>query len=377
MPDPTPPDPTPQQLVSFIKDTFSLKELKTLCFDLKIEFDDLDGNTKAEKAQELGEYMRRRGRMADLREKLAHERPGPYTQRFTTQTKPPEEPPTSSDPTLSAKPWIKRVPVWVWVASGLVIIILSAALASPALRDLKIFGAWDDETPNATRVVAVVDETIVPTQTPTATIASTPTPEPTLIPVQSWTNESEFSIVQGWDILVDADGDAGFEDGKFYIANKKKNLLYISLWDELGGNINNAVFSVDLIESGKSEAPNAAGLVFGWTSDTRDSSYAFLVTKEGACEFRQESNNKWLRVSQGQTDNFLPQKASHTVSVVLRGGHAYGFIDEIYCDDFLFPSYESGYIGVAALSGINQEDGSKGYFDNARFATLPSTTSNN
>jgi hypothetical protein len=219
-------------------------------------------------------------------------------------------------------------------------------------------------------VVDVTEDT-GPTQRPTARIVSIPTPVPTLIPIQSWTNESEFSVAQGWDILVDADGESGFEDGSFFLTNKKQNLLYISLWDALGGNINDAVISVDLIEPGESEAPNAAGLVFGWGPDLEDSTFAFLLTKDGGCEFRQESNNRWTRVSQGQTSNFNQQKESHTVSVVIRDGHAYGFVDELYCDDNVFPLYKSGYIGVASLSGIDQEDGSKGYFDNARFANLP------
>jgi hypothetical protein len=265
-----------------------------------------------------------------------------------------------------------NIPVWGWVI-GIGVLVALIVWASLAFRGPDNDDGVDDETstPEAIQVVEGVDETIIPTQPPTATIASIPTPVPTLIPIQSWTHETEFSVAQGWDILVDADGEAGFEDGKFFIANKKKNLLYISLWDELGGNVNNAVFSVDLIEPGKSEAPNAAGLVFGWGPDSEDPTFAFLVTEDDGCEFRQESNNRWTRVSQGQTSNFNQQQESHTVSVVIKDGHAYGFVDGLYCDDNVFPLYEAGYIGVAALSGIDQEDGSKGYFDNARFANLP------
>lgn len=289
----------------------------------------------------------------------------------------------SSLPHTSANIGLSNIRVWGWVI-GLVVIGALVVWATSLLRGSNNGSELNDGTPITTKAVVEVAENIGPTQAveqtaenvspalrPTATIVSIPTAVPTLIPIQSWASESDFSVAQGWDILVDANGESGFEDGRFFLTNKKENLLYISLWDALGGIINNAVFSVDLIDPGKSEAPNAAGLVFGWGPDSEDPTFAFLVTKDGGCEFRQESNNRWTRVSQGQLSNFNQQKESHKVSVVIRDGHAYGFVDGLYCDDNVFPLYESGYIGVAALSGIDQEDGSKGYFDNARFANLP------
>jgi len=216
-----------------------------------------------------------------------------------------------------------------------------------------------------------INTPLSPTKLPAATIDSTPTPKPTLIPVQRWDNETEFSIAQGWDILADADGEVGFKDGELFITNKKGNVFYISLWKALGGDIDSAVFSVDLIGSGKLEAPEAAGLVFGWQPNSQGNTYAFLVDKRGACKFLEESNNSWIMISQGETSNFLSQKESHIVSVVLMDGYAYGYVDGAHCDDHLMPLYEPGYVGVGALSGHSQRDGSKSYFDSARFANLP------
>lgn len=206
---------------------------------------------------------------------------------------------------------------------------------------------------------------------PTAEPSPVSTPGPTLIPIQQWTNETTFTVAQGWDLLVDEDGETGFESGEFYIRNKKNNLVYISLWKAVGGNIGNAVISVDLARPSLGDSPEAAGVVFGWQPSSQGNTYAFLVEKNGRCKFREESYNAWPSVSQGQVDNFLTQKETHTVTVVLENGHAYGFVDGTYCDDYLMPSYEPGYIGVVAHSGNSQEDGSKGYFDNARFANLP------
>ena len=45
---------------------FDDSELQTLCFDLGVDYENLPGQTKADKARELVEYMQRRNRLADL-----------------------------------------------------------------------------------------------------------------------------------------------------------------------------------------------------------------------------------------------------------------------------------------------------------------------
>ena len=45
---------------------FDVGELRTLCFDLGVDYDDLPGQGKASKARELIRYLERRGRIPDL-----------------------------------------------------------------------------------------------------------------------------------------------------------------------------------------------------------------------------------------------------------------------------------------------------------------------
>ena len=54
---------------------FSLSELHDLCFELGIDFDDLGGASKADKARELISYLDRRGRLPELVRILRQQRP--------------------------------------------------------------------------------------------------------------------------------------------------------------------------------------------------------------------------------------------------------------------------------------------------------------
>ena len=76
------PDPTSIDLLRFIKEAFDWEELKTLCFQLYIQFDDLAGHTREAKGRELINYMQRVGRLPDLRAALARERPEKYSEWF-------------------------------------------------------------------------------------------------------------------------------------------------------------------------------------------------------------------------------------------------------------------------------------------------------
>ncbi|MBP6016163.1 MAG: toll/interleukin-1 receptor domain-containing protein [Candidatus Promineofilum sp.] len=74
--------PNATQLHQFLIDHFSLDELKTLCFNLGIEFDDLGGDGRAGKARELVLVMQRRLRVDHLIAHLSQARPEAYRQRF-------------------------------------------------------------------------------------------------------------------------------------------------------------------------------------------------------------------------------------------------------------------------------------------------------
>ena len=74
--------PDATQLHPFIVDHFSLDELKTLCFNLGVEFDDLGGDTRQGKARELVKAMQRQTRLDHLAAHLSLARPDAYRQRF-------------------------------------------------------------------------------------------------------------------------------------------------------------------------------------------------------------------------------------------------------------------------------------------------------
>jgi hypothetical protein len=54
---------------------FSLEEIKTLCFELGVEYENLPSGGKNSKARELVLYLERRGRLDDLRAAIMHQRP--------------------------------------------------------------------------------------------------------------------------------------------------------------------------------------------------------------------------------------------------------------------------------------------------------------
>ena len=60
----TQPDAT--QLHQFLVAHFSLEELKTLCFNLGVEYEDLAGEGRSDKARELVKAMQRRTRLEHL-----------------------------------------------------------------------------------------------------------------------------------------------------------------------------------------------------------------------------------------------------------------------------------------------------------------------
>ena len=63
------------RLHQFIVDHYDLEELRTLCFQLGVEYDDLRGEGRSGKARELVRLMSRHGRLETLLTSLERERP--------------------------------------------------------------------------------------------------------------------------------------------------------------------------------------------------------------------------------------------------------------------------------------------------------------
>jgi formylglycine-generating enzyme len=69
-------------LLQFLVRHYSLDGLKTLCFNLFVDYDNLAGDTKNAKARELILHLQRNGRLDDLRGVLARELPRAYSREF-------------------------------------------------------------------------------------------------------------------------------------------------------------------------------------------------------------------------------------------------------------------------------------------------------
>lgn len=67
---PTAQDLEPGVLYDQLVTLFNLDEMRTLCFELNIDFDDIAGSGKSAKARELVLYMQRRGQLERLYEAI-------------------------------------------------------------------------------------------------------------------------------------------------------------------------------------------------------------------------------------------------------------------------------------------------------------------
>ncbi len=80
-------------LLQFLARHYTLDELKTLCFNLFVDFDNLSGDTKNAKARELILHLERGGRLADLEAALGREQPRAYRREFQQAPPVPRVPP--------------------------------------------------------------------------------------------------------------------------------------------------------------------------------------------------------------------------------------------------------------------------------------------
>lgn len=62
-------------LLDIIDEYYNLEELRSLCFKLQVDYDNIGGEGKRGKARELVDYMRRYGRTEELIETIKEERP--------------------------------------------------------------------------------------------------------------------------------------------------------------------------------------------------------------------------------------------------------------------------------------------------------------
>jgi hypothetical protein len=72
--------PLRRALLRFITKHYSVDELRTLCFDLDVVYDDLPARVRKSKARELIVHMEKRGRLPELIALLREDRPVPFAE---------------------------------------------------------------------------------------------------------------------------------------------------------------------------------------------------------------------------------------------------------------------------------------------------------
>ena len=162
-------------------------ELETLCFDLGIDFDDLPGETKSDKARELIEYIDNRDQISRLIEVLKLQRPDiPWDSVIKEAKEPPsevvqfqeedgKEPHQGYSQRLRA--WFGKLSDAAQVAIIVAIIGLCGGLSVAVVEGVMPYV-----------VTRIANSTLTPTHTPTATITPTPSPTTTRMPSPSSTH---------------------------------------------------------------------------------------------------------------------------------------------------------------------------------------------
>lgn len=64
-----------KSLYKLINDSFSLDDLRDMCFEMDVDYESLPGESKRGKARELVQYCRRAGRLDELSRHFQAERP--------------------------------------------------------------------------------------------------------------------------------------------------------------------------------------------------------------------------------------------------------------------------------------------------------------
>jgi hypothetical protein len=121
---------------------FDEEELRTLCFDLHIDYDDLEGRSQASKARELVEYLERRSRISELVELVERRRPSVIWNDIPMEalgTKPQEVSPSrdAKEPQSVLRKLRGLSPlVKICGAIGSLLLLIFAALSVPMISDL-------------------------------------------------------------------------------------------------------------------------------------------------------------------------------------------------------------------------------------------------
>ena len=165
---------------------FSEDELRTLCFDLQVEYDDLPSQGRASRARDLIAFLVRRDRVPELIELCAKQRPKVDWQDILQAAKQAvvDHPAGAGGAALAPSFWAGVRPAllrdWRYAAAAIGVVILALAGIAVLLSGLiKPAPTTPAPTLPPTLGAVAVPPTATPTSTPAPTLTPTSTPSPT------------------------------------------------------------------------------------------------------------------------------------------------------------------------------------------------------
>lgn len=165
-----------RQLRLLLTENFDLEELRTLAFDLGVDFDNLRGEGKEAKARELVAYLERSGRLGELVDVIRELRPrlGPFLPRIPPAPTP--SPPYSLPQRGCAFWWGSLIVKWGSLSSEQRTAIVSLLSIFITLCGMALILGKSVYSPGTTKTPPYMATS---TATSTPTRASRPTPQPT------------------------------------------------------------------------------------------------------------------------------------------------------------------------------------------------------
>lgn len=156
------------------------------------------------------------------------------------------------------------------------------------------------------------------------------------------------SPASGWDTIREANGASGYDNGKYFI-DLNHRVLFLTLWEDGGPEVDNAVLEIDALgplnQSGATQ-----GLGFGWQKDWKGTTYAFTVDSAGQCRVSESVDRSgWHTVLEGESLQLDPDAPYHTLRAEIRNSYLRGFVDGHLCIEAALPSYQRGFVGLVAM----------------------------
>ena len=187
------------QLRRILVDYFSEDELETLCFDLRVDYDDLEGESKSQKAVSLIYLLARLGRIEELIDWCSQARPNvPWSDIRLAASQNPllveEKPDRAAGASLAPaqrpaasqeRTAVSRSPI-IWVAVTLLLVV-SVAMVFLVLRGAFGPGAGDSPGARTSAPETTVTDTVTETATESSLETDTPTEATTVASVESST----------------------------------------------------------------------------------------------------------------------------------------------------------------------------------------------